>query len=189
VVLVDRPVEGLDAPAVLIDNRRGARDGVDHLIAHGHRRIGYVGRDPSIYTSRGRFAGYVDALESAGIPLDPALVRREGATRTSAQALIEALLDLDEPPTALFTAQDIITMTAVSVLQRRGLADRIALVGFDDFELADLLQPSVTVVAQDSRRIGALAAALALNPDTTEPSVHLVPTRLIARGSGEIPAS
>lgn len=186
VVLVDRPVEGLDAPAVLIDNRLGARDGVDHLIAHGHRRIGYVGRDPSIYTSRGRFAGYVDALESAGIPLDPALVRREGATRTSAQALIEALLDLDDAPTALFTAQDIITMTAVSVLQRRGLSERVALVGFDDFELADLLQPGVTVIAQDSRRIGALAAELALNPDATEPSVHLVPTRLIARGSGEI---
>ena len=187
VVLVDRPVVGLDVPAVLIDNQRGAREGVEHLIASGHRRIGYVGRDPSIYTSRGRYAGYVEALETAGIAVDPALVRREGATRTSARAHVEALLDLADPPTALFTAQDIITMTAVSVIQRRGLADSIALVGFDDFELADLLQPGVTVVAQDPRRIGAIAAELALDPAGT--GVHLVPTVLIERGSGEIPAS
>jgi LacI family transcriptional regulator len=188
VVLVDRPVDGLDAPAVLIDNQCGAREGVQHLIAQGHRRIGYIGRDPSIYTSRGRYAGYVEALERAGIAVDPALVRLEGATRTSARVQIEDLLDLDDPPTALFTAQDIITMTAVSVMQSRGLSDRVALVGFDDFELADLLRPGVTVVAQDPRRIGALAAELALSPGVAEDGVHLVPTRLIERGSGEIPA-
>lgn len=184
IVLVDRPVADLKVPTVLIDNEHGAREGVEHLIAKGHRRIGYIGRDPSIYTSRGRYSGYVAALEAAGIPLDPRLVRREGATRTSAQSHVEELLDLEAPPTALFTAQDIITMTAVSVLQRRGLSDSVALVGFDDFELADLLQPGVTVVAQDAHRIGALAAELALDPQAD--GVHLVPTRLIERGSGEI---
>lgn len=187
VVLVDRPVDGLDVPVVLVDNVSGARAGVEHLLAQGHRRIGYVGRDPSIYTSRGRYAGYVEALSAAGIPVDPGLVRREGATRSSARAQVEELLDLDDPPTALFTAQDLITMTAVSVLQHRGLADRVALVGFDDFELADLLQPGITVVAQDPRRIGALAAELALDPAGS--GVHLVPTLLIPRGSGEIPLS
>ncbi len=186
VVLVDRPLDGLEVPTVLVDNAQGARIGVDHLIAQGHRRIGYIGRDPSIYTSRGRYAGYVEALTAAGIPIDPALVSREGATRTSARAQVERLLNLDDSPTALFTAQDLITMSAVSVLQHRGLADRIAVVGFDDFELADLLQPGITVVAQDPRRIGALAAELALDPLGS--GVHLVPTQLIARGSGEIPA-
>ena len=154
------------------------------MLARGHRRIGYVGRDPSIYTSRGRYAGYVEALSAAGIEVDPVLVRREGATRSSARTQVEELLGLDDPPTALFTAQDLITMTAVSVLQRRGLSESVALVGFDDFELADLLQPGVTVVAQDPRRIGALAAELAL--DATGSGVHLVPTQLIERGSGEI---
>ena len=187
VVLVDRPVEGLDAPVVLVDNVSGAQAGVEHLLAQGHRRIGYIGRDPAIYTSRGRYAGYVEALAAAGIAVDPALVRREGATRSSARVQVEELLDLADPPTALFTAQDLITMTAVSVLQRRGLSDRVALVGFDDFELADLLQPGITVVAQDPRRIGALAAELALDPAGS--GVHLVPTQLIARGSGEIPGS
>lgn len=185
VVLVDRPVEGIEAPVVLVDNISGARSGVEHLLAQGHRRIGYVGRDPSIYTSRGRYAGYVEALTAAGIGVDPDLVRREGATRSSARVQVQELLDLAEPPTALFTAQDLITMTAVSVLQHRGLVDRVALVGFDDFELADLLQPGVTVIAQDPRRIGALAAELALDPSGS--GVHLVPTHLIARGSGEIP--
>lgn len=186
VVLIDRPVEDLDAPVVLTDNRDGTRVGVAHLIAHGHRRIGYVGRDPAIFTSRERYAGYVEALDAAGIPVDPSLVRREGATRSSASAHVDDLLDLDDPPTALFTAQDMITMTAVSVLQRRGLAERVALVGFDDFELADLLQPGVTVVAQDPRRIGGLAADLALDPGGDPGRVHVVPTRLIPRGSGEI---
>ena len=79
-------------------------------------------------------------------------------------------------------------MTAVSVLQRRGLSETVALVGFDDFELADLLQPGVTVIAQDPRRIGALAAELALAPIGDGERIHVVPTQLIQRGSGEISA-
>ena len=191
VVLVDRPLGDLDATAVLADNRAGARAGVEHLIAHGHARIGYVGRDPSIFTSQERFAGYVDALAAAGIPLDPALVRRDGATRSSAHADIAALLDVDEPPTALFTAQDIITMSAVGALQHRGLQDRVALVGFDDFELADLLEPGVTVIAQDPHRMGEIAAETALRVAglaADDDRTRIVPTRLVLRGSGEIPA-
>ena len=188
VVLVDRPADGVDVDVVLADNRTGADDGVTHLLQHGHRRIGYVGRDPSIYTSRERFAGYAGALADAGIAVDPALVRREGATRSSAAEHIEALLDLDEPPTAIFAAQDIIAMAAVGVLQRRGLQGRVALVGFDDFELADLLRPGVTVVAQDPHAIGRLAAERALAPRST-PQMSIVPTRLIQRGSGEIPST
>ncbi len=202
VVLVDRPLSGLSAPVVLADNRAGARAGVEHLIAHGHTRIGYIGRDPSIFTSQERFAGFAEALVAAGIPLDPALVRRDGATRSSAHADIAALLDLASPPTALFTAQDIITMSAVGALQHRGLQDRVALVGFDDFELADLLDPGVTVVAQDPHRMGEIAAEIALYGAAhaagsvaasgeglpARDEARIVPTRLIVRGSGEITA-
>ncbi len=202
VVLVDRPLSGLSAPVVLADNRAGARAGVEHLIAHGHTRIGYIGRDPSIFTSQERFAGFAEALVAAGIPLDPALVRRDGATRSSAHADIAALLDLASPPTALFAAQDIITMSAVGALQHRGLQDRVALVGFDDFELADLLDPGVTVVAQDPHRMGEIAAEIALYGAAhaarsvaasgeglpARDEARIVPTRLIVRGSGEITA-
>jgi LacI family transcriptional regulator len=192
VVLVDRPVNDSMTPSVITDNRQGTRIGVQHLIDQGHRRIGYVGRDPSIYTSQERYAGYVEAMKSAGIPGDDHLVHRVGATRSSAAEQVNALLDLAEPPTAIFTAQDIITMTAVGVLQRRSLADQVALVGFDDFELADLLQPGITVVAQDPYRIGVIAASLALGDDCSgdEHPVdgqHVVRTQLIVRGSGEIP--
>ncbi len=191
VVLVDRPVKNSSIPSVIADNRQGSRIGVQHLIDQGHRRIGYIGRDPSIYTSQERYAGYVEAMESAGIAVDGQIVFRVGATRSSAEEQVTALLDLTHPPTAIFTAQDIITMTAVGVLQRRGLADRIALVGFDDFELADLLQPGITVVAQDPYRIGVIAASLALGDDCLsdeDPAEgqHIVRTRLIERGSGEI---
>lgn len=192
VVLVDRPIDRLVVPSVTTNNREGARIGVQHLIEAGHRRIGYVGRDPAIHTSRERYAGYVEALSAAGIPVDDDLVFRVGATRSSSQEQLEALLDSAAPPTAIFTAQDIITMTAVGVLQRRELANNIALVGFDDFELADLLQPGITVVAQDPYRIGAIAASLALGRDCSgdehpEPGHHVVGTRLITRGSGEVP--
>jgi len=186
VVLVDRPVDGLTVPAVITDNREGVRTGVAHLIAAGHTRIGYIGRDPYIYTSHERFAGYSQALADAGIALDDLLVHRVGATRSSAVEQVAALLDLPEPPTALFTAQDIITMTAVGTLQSRGLSDRIAVVGFDDFELADLLRPGVTVVAQDPYRMGAIAADLALRGGGVDAVTSVVPTRLIERGSGEI---
>jgi len=186
IVLVDRPATRLDVDVVLTDNRAGSRRGVEHLITHGHLRIGYIGRDPSIYTARERFAGYVEALNAAGIPLDMTLVRREGATRSSAADHVEALLSLAEPPTALFTGQDLITMTAAGTLQRKGLQYDVALVGFDDFELADLLQPGVTVIAQDPHAIGRLAAERALGRESTA-ATNVVPTRLIERGSGEIP--
>lgn len=185
-VLVDRPAIGLSARTVITDNREGSRAGVAHLLAHGHRRVAFLGRDPSIYTARERFAGYADALGQAGIAVDPTLISREGSTRSSAERQVEGLLDRSEPPTALFAAQNLITMAAVTVLRRRGLQNQVALVGFDDFEMADLLDPPVTVVAQDPHRIGQLSAELALGL-RSEDAVTVVPTTLIARGSGEVP--
>ena len=100
-------------------------------------------------------------------------------------------MSLSQPPTALFTARNNITVAAVRVLQRLGLQDTVALVGFDDFPLADLMRPGVTVVAQDPSAIGRTAAEILfarLAGDTSAPAIRIVPTRLIERGSGEIPA-
>ena len=103
---------------------------------------------------------------------------------------MHALLSLDDPPTAIFTARNILSTGAVRALAERGLRREVALVGFDDFPLADLLDPPLTVIRQDVARIGKTVADLLFDriDGNTSPPRHVVhePT-LVVRGSGEIP--
>jgi LacI family transcriptional regulator len=179
-VFADRP-GGLDVDTVLSDNSGGARTGVTHLIRHGHRRIAYVGDSASIFTATERLYGYRHALRDAGLPYDESLV----ATGPAEQAgtALTGMLSFDDPPTAVFTGNSRIT---VAVLRT---GHRLAMVAFDDFELADLLVPGVTVVAQDPVRLGSTAAELLfrrLAGDLGTPERIELPTRLIPRGSGEL---
>jgi LacI family transcriptional regulator len=186
-VFVDRPPVLLPADSVLADNGEGAARGVEHLIAHGHRRIAFLGDLTSIATAADRYSGYRDALRAAGLPPGP--VRRDLHTAEAAEAAVMALLSAGgELPTAIFCSQNLITLGTVRALRACGLQHEIALVGFDDVPLADLLDPPVTVVAQDVTAIGTLAAQILfrrIDGDTSAPRVHIVPTRLIPRGSGE----
>ena len=112
----------------------------------------------------------------------------------SSEAAVDIVRDLlaaDDPPTAIFTAQNLITIGAIRALQQLGRQHDVALVGFDDVLLADVLQPPVTVVAQDPATMGRIAAELLfgrLAGDRSPASHVVVPTRLIPRGSGEIAA-
>jgi len=190
VVFVDRPPVGLQADAVLVDNQAGAAEAVHHLVAGGHRAIGYLGDLRTIATARQRFQGYKEALSDNGIRPVPAHIAHDLHTSAATADATRRLLATDPPPTALFAAQNLVTIGAIRALRDLGLHERVALVGFDDFPLADLLQPAVTVVAQDPFTMGHLAAELIfrrLDGESWEPTTHLVPTRLIARGSGEIP--
>jgi LacI family transcriptional regulator len=188
-VFVDRPPAFLDADSVLTDNQAGARKGVAHLIAHGHRRIGYLGDLATITTAVDRHRGYEQELAAHGIEVDPQLVRLDVQGIEMAEAATLELLSRPRPPTALFTSQNLLTIGACRALRRLDLHRRVALVGFDDVLLADLLEPGITVMAQDPGSMGRRAAELLfrrLDGDAA-PSVHLVvPTQLIARGSGEI---
>jgi LacI family transcriptional regulator len=189
VVFVDRPPVGLHADAVLADNENGAAAAVHHLVAHGHRDIAYLGDLRSIATARQRFTGYREALAEHGIGRSPAHVAHDLHTADAAEEALLRMLDAPNPPTACFSAQNLVTLGAIRALRRRDRHGSVALVGFDDFPLADLLQPAVTVVAQDPAAMGRLAAELLfrrLDGETWEPATHVVATRLIARGSGEI---
>jgi LacI family transcriptional regulator len=191
-VFVDRPPALLPADSVMADNRRGAAAGVAHLIRAGHRRIGFLSDLTSIRTAEDRYAGYRDALRDAGLPHDPGLERRDLHTADVAEAAAAGLLAGPEPPSALFSAQNLVTMGTVRALRARAAQYRVALVGFDDFSLADLLEPAVTVVAQDVTAIGSLAAEILfrrIDGDGSPPRAHIVPTRIVARGSGEIKPS
>lgn len=189
IVFVDRPAEFLDVDAVVSDNRGGAEEAVRHLVAAGHRRIAYLGDLASVHTARERYAGYTLALERAGIPLDPAIVRHDLQDTDTAESTAAALLAAPSPPTAVFASQNLVTIGTIRALHRAGIQHRIAVVGFDDVMLADILEPAVTVVAQDPRAIGTVAAQilfLRMDGDVAPAALHVVPTRLIARGSGEI---
>jgi LacI family transcriptional regulator len=189
IVCIDREAQRLAVDSVLTTNCAGSMEGVRHLIAAGHRRIGFLGDRRTIITAQQRFDGYRDALNAAGIELDPTIVVHDLYGGSVADAAATSLLTRPDPPTALFTAQNLVTIEVARALRRLGREHDVALVGFDDFPLADLLTPAITVVAQDPTRIGRLAATVLFDRmagDTRPPATHVVPTELIPRGSGEI---
>lgn len=187
VVFLDRPPQGIAADTVLIDNAGGARAAVEHLLAHGHRRIACVADPAELFTAAQRVSGYLTALEQAGIEEDPELLKLDAKDAAHAEQLVHELLDLHDPPTAIFTGNNRHTVGALRAL--RGREHEIALVGFDDFELADLLAMPTTVIRHDAARIGAEAAALAfdrLDGSRKPPQRIVVGTELVPRGSGEV---
>ena len=189
VVFVDRPAGHLDADSVASNNLEGSVEAMEHLLAHGHRRIAFLGDLPSIATAEQRLQGYARALERAAIGYDPELIRSGLRSPDAAARAVGELLALPDPPTALFTSQNLLTIGGARALRKAGLERRIALIGFDDVALADLLDPAVSVVAQDPQAIGRSAAELLfrrLDGDTSPSVHHIVPVKLIARGSGEL---
>jgi LacI family transcriptional regulator len=189
VVFVDRPAAFIDADCVLSDNGGGALAATEHLIAAGHRRIAFLGDDRRIFTATERLAGYREALARHGIAFDDALVRMDLRDSAAAAAAAKELLTGPVTPTALFTAQNLITMGALQRLRALRLHRRVALVGFDDVPLADAVEPGLTVVAQNPPELGRLAAELLfarLDGDRGPTRRLVVPTTLIERGSGEL---
>jgi LacI family transcriptional regulator len=163
--------------AVVIDERGGAKAAVAHLIAHGHRRIGFVG-DPGGYRSRRLVAGYTEAMAAAGLPVE------EGWLTLAPGELASARV------TAVLCGSRAHTARALHVLHAAGQARRVAVVGFGDLELADLVPPGITVVSYDPVRIGRTAGellVLRLTGDDAPPHLVELPTRLIPRGSAEFP--
>ena len=190
-VFVDRPGRFIDADAVLTDNAAGAAQAVDHLVAAGHRRIGFLGDRPDLYTAGERLRGFESALARHGIAPAPELVRHTFARSTNAYETTRELLLGDDPPAAVFTSQNLITIDAVRAIHDLGLQRSVALVGFDDVVLADVVEPGLTVLAQDPIALGRTAAELLFSRldglDGPSQEIVLAP-RLVVRGSGELRA-
>jgi LacI family transcriptional regulator len=185
VVFIDRPADSIKADEILLDNGGGARQATEHLLAQGHRRIGLVGDPPSIHTIAERLAGYQASLERAGILVDESLIRVGVHDVRHAEAAVRELLAIENPPTAIFATNNRACIGALHAL--RATEARTALVGFDDFELADLLE--VTVVRHDPHELGRRAAELLfarLAGDERPPQRIVLPTELVTRGSGEV---
>jgi LacI family transcriptional regulator len=190
-VFVDRPPRSIDADSVTSDNVGGSERAVSHLASFGHRRIAFLGDALEIQTAADRLRGYGLALAALGIEDDPAIVRTGLRSVDAAALAAKELLYGANAPTALFTAQNLVTIGALHALRELGLEHTTAVVGFDDIELADLLEPAVTVVAQDPAAMGRAAADMLfrrLDGDHSPPERVVIDVELIARGSGEIPA-
>ncbi|WP_112225120.1 LacI family DNA-binding transcriptional regulator [Lentzea atacamensis] len=191
-VLVDRPPTFGGTDCVTTTNRDSSRDAVLQLASLGHRDIAFLGDRRTLWTSQERYTGYLEGLAQAGLTLREELVRTDLHGADLAEVAATELLDLAKPPTALFTAQNLVTVGAMRVLRARRLQHRVALIGFDDFPLADMLEPGITVVRQDVPGIGRKAAELIfarIDGDTSPPVHAVVPASIVRRGSGEITPS
>jgi LacI family transcriptional regulator len=188
IVFVDRPPVRLTADCVVSANYDGAFSAVAQLAAHGHRRIAFIGDTPvTLYTGQERLRGYRAALEAAGLRPEPSLVVR---AHLDSAAVTGRLLALPDPPTAIFAANNLVCMGVVTALSRSRRWD-VALIGFDDFTLSEAFDPAISVVAQDTTRLGTTAADLALarlQGGRGRARTVTLPTTLIRRGSGEVAA-
>jgi DNA-binding LacI/PurR family transcriptional regulator len=178
-----------DVPSVDVDNEAAARVAVTHLLALGHRRIGHITNARTVYAAaHDRLSGYCQALEAYGVPYDPRLVYEGDFTEDSGAAAMRALLDLDEPPTAVFVASDVVALGALQVIREHGLhvPDDISLVGFDNIPLVSHLDPGLTTIHLPAFELGQRAGEMLLSlvwGNALEQTRVLLETELVVRGS------
>lgn len=195
IVAIDRRIIDLPTDSVVVDNESAAHEAVSHLVRLGHRRIAIVGGPSDADTARERQRGYQRALREANIPIGPDLCRRGDFREAAALNMTRDLLDLPDPPTAIFAVNNLTTIGVLGAVRERGLKvpTDISIVGFDDIPTGELLDPPLTVVRQPTYRVGAQAAKLLIRRlrDPSAPVREVVlAASLIVRGStGQLRAS
>lgn len=193
VVMLDHFVPGIELPSVVSDNFSGAYSMTRYLIEMGHRRIGFI-RGPSKYWTLGeRQAGYMLAMQRAGLGPDNELIPpRISRGDEKGYSEMRLLLDLPQPPTAVFAVSDKTAIGAYRAAQDCGLTipDDISIVGFDDVEMAQLLSPPLTTVQNSAEEMGRVAFERLLNmiehgdeAIATPSTKWTLPTKLILRKS------
>lgn len=160
VVCIDRGLVDADVDVVKVNNEAGVFAAVEHLISLGHRRIAHITGHPDIPTTAERLAGYNRAMVEHGLRVDPALVKASNSDFPSGATLMRELLGIENAPTAVFTANNLITLGALETIHERRLniPEDISIIGFDDMRWSTSLNPPLTAVRQSGYEIGRLAA-------------------------------
>lgn len=176
-------------PYVGIDNRQAAADAVAHLLARGHRRIGLINSDERYRYARQRQQGYLDALAAAGIDPRPQWQSTvQGLDYSAGSAAALAMMALADPPSAIFAVSDTLAIGVLSALRQLGkrVPQDVAVIGFDDIDIAAQIDPGLTTIAQPMRALGETAAQLLLQrlgAPQDEVRGVLLPHQLVIRGS------
>lgn len=190
IVAID-PHEGPDGPStVSVINVDGARAATEHLISLGHRRIGHLRGRTDLVSAQQREEGYRNALAAAGIPFDAELVADGGYRAADSTAGAHALLDLENPPTAVFAANDLSGIEMIRVAVERGLRvpENLSVIGFDDIPEASSHTPQLSTVRQPLTEMGAAAVRVLLAMlDGGEREDVRMPAELKARESTAAP--
>jgi len=182
-----------DFPFVETNDRESSYALTQHLIALGHRRIGFVTGHPDHRAIGLRFEGYRQALEQAGIAFDPDLVVEGDLTFPSGERAAEHLLALAAPPTTVFAANDEMAGGVIKAAHRHGLSlpQQLSVVGFDDAPISRQIWPSLSTIRQPIRAMAKSAAELLIGLLRNEPDVEVAslhPAELILRDSVVAPA-
>ncbi len=194
VVAFDRPLEGAGTDAVLIENRAGAEEAVQHLIDHGHRRIACLGYDAEPYPVRERISGYRNVMLSHGYR--PEIFMKVLSLEVATEWL-KGITSKADPPTAIFSAN-----YRTSVLVLRALAEQkmripkdMAMIGFDDFDLATVIAPPLTTVGQSPVDLARRAVKLLMDriqeasagAESTPAKIMLPATLIVRESCGDHP--
>ena len=188
VVLVNNRMAGFDIPCVVSDEYGGVRQALEHLIARGHRNIAMLAGRFSPYILNERYRAFLEIAQSLGLSTDARQIRLCDPAVDSAETACEELLARPDRPTAILAANDMLAAGAMKAARRLGLRvpEDLAVTGVDDSNICGLLEPELTSVHIDCRRMGELAAARLqslLEGETDVPQVTVVPTQLRVRGS------
>jgi len=188
VVCVDRTLKNVPVDAVLVDNKKGAFEAVEFLIQRNYKKIAYIGGLPQIPTTIQRKEGYEEALKKYNIPINPEFIQLGDSKIESGKKLTEKLLKLPNPPDALFTGNNLLTLGALETIYKFNLKipNDIAIIGFDDMPWAEFFNPPLTAVRQPGYEIGKRAAELLFQRlmEPNRPHIKLIlETQLIIRKS------
>ena len=161
-VTVDRCFDALDVDSVSVDNVKGALLAVSHLIREGHSRIAFIQGLPGTYANEARLHGYKLALEQAGLPIDDRLIVGDDFPSMNGYLGTKLLLKMTSPPSAIFTAGDLIALGALEACRENGyqIPNDISLVTFDDPVFATYLSPALTAVEQPISKMAEMAVAM-----------------------------
>lgn len=187
VVAVDPHTGPSGLPTVDSDSFAGAMLATRYLLDLGHRRIGFLGGRPDLESARLRDAGFRQAMQDAGIPVDESLVRLGGYAKDRAEGPAHELLALADPPTAVFAANDLSGIAMMEVAREMGLSvpDDLSVIGFDNVPESALSSPMLTTISQPLQQMGAEALRLLVDLiDGVDRDTHVrLPTALIERAS------
>jgi LacI family transcriptional regulator, galactose operon repressor len=181
---------GLEADAVVPDNRGGAHLLANHLLRRGHRRIAEIAGPPNFSTTEERSAGLAEALAEAGIARDPALVVSGHFSRDGGYEATRQLLRGEARFTAIFAANDMMALGALAALREAGLRvpQDMSLVGFDDLPILRDVVPGLTTIRVPMREMGRRCMTLAMAAARRSPRLETLPVELVERESVDAPS-